>query len=96
MFFSLPISYKWKRNGERAFVPGTSISDRGRVLTIVNAPLDAEGGYICTANGKAGVAHKTISVVMESMLQFIAQNRFKTDHLFSRKFSENLKGNATK
>ena len=64
--FSLPISYTWKRTGGRDFVPGTTISDRGRVLTIVNAPLGAEGGYICTATGKGGVTHKTISVVMES------------------------------
>ena len=47
-------------------MPGTTISDRGRVLTIPNAPLEAEGGYLCTVNGKAGVADKTISVVMES------------------------------
>ena len=76
-FISLPLVYAWRRTDGRALVPGTTISDRGRVLTIPNAPLDAEGGYLCTVNGKAGVADKTISVVMESK-EFYEQRCEKT------------------
>ena len=38
------------------------------MLTIVDAPLAAEGSYICTANGAGGVSDKTISIIMESKL----------------------------
>ena len=74
----MPISYSWKRADGRGFVSGTKISDRGRVLTIANAPLEAEGGYICKAKGQGGVAYKTISLVMESKfvsLRFVPKSR---------------------
>lgn len=64
--FSLPLTYKWRRENGEPFVKGTALSDRNRVLTIKNAPLEAEGNYICTVS-RAGVSAKaTISLTLES------------------------------
>lgn len=63
-----PLSYSWRREDGRSFVPGTKLSDRNRVLTIKNAPLEADGNYICTCRRATG-AHdsKVITLSMEGM-----------------------------
>lgn len=45
--------YKWRREDGQSFIKGTSLSDRNRVLTIPNAPMEAEGNYICTVTRPA-------------------------------------------
>ena len=61
----LPVSYKWKRKDGRPFVKGTKIIDRNRVLIVPDAPLSAEGEYVCSVSCRNGVGSKTITVVME-------------------------------
>ena len=61
----MPLRYSWSREDGRPFAKGTKFEDLNRVLTIKNAGLDAEGNYICTAHGKGGIKHKTISLAME-------------------------------
>ncbi|XP_053378888.1 contactin-like isoform X2 [Mercenaria mercenaria] len=66
-----PLYYSWKREDGRPFVPGTTLSDLNRVLTIKNAPLEADGNYICTCRRDTG-AHesKVITLSMETKPYF--------------------------
>ncbi|KAL4221440.1 Immunoglobulin like [Mactra antiquata] len=45
--------YKWHRADGQPMIKGTKLSDRNRVLTIPNAPLEAQGNYICTVTRPA-------------------------------------------
>jgi len=47
------------------FESNTVFSDNNRVITITNATLEAEGNYLCTANGKGGVTSTTVTLSME-------------------------------
>ncbi|XP_053379339.1 contactin-3-like [Mercenaria mercenaria] len=47
------LKYKWHRQDGQPFIKGTTLSDRNRVLTIPNAPMEAEGNYICTVTRPA-------------------------------------------
>ncbi|WAR15477.1 CNTN5-like protein [Mya arenaria] len=47
----LPLEYSWYREDGRPFSLGTTLSDRNRVLTIRNTPIDAEGRYVCRCVG---------------------------------------------
>ncbi|KAL4221262.1 ATP-dependent RNA helicase ddx25 [Mactra antiquata] len=67
---SLPLRYSWRREDGRPFEKGTTLSDRNRVLTIVNAQLESEGNYICTVNGKAGVTSKVLGLSVEAKPYF--------------------------
>ena len=53
---------------------GTKIIDRNRVLIVPDAPLSAEGEYICSVSCRNGVGSKTITVIMEGNECFIEQN----------------------
>ncbi|XP_045162637.2 contactin-like [Mercenaria mercenaria] len=67
---SLPLKYSWRREDGRDFEPGTVMDDLNRVLTIKSAELEAEGNYICTVNGRAGVESKIISLTIETKPYF--------------------------
>ncbi|XP_060571800.1 contactin-3-like [Ruditapes philippinarum] len=68
---SHPLYYSWRREDGRPFVPGTVLSARNRVLTITNAPLEADGNYICTCTRNTGAsATQTITLSMESKPYF--------------------------
>lgn len=64
---SLPLKYSWSRADDQPFIKGTQFSDNNRVLTIANAPLEAEGDYICKVV-RQGIVSKTatISLLLES------------------------------
>ena len=53
---------------------GTKIIDRNRVLIVPDAPLSAEGEYICSVSCRNGVGSKTITVIMEGNECFIDRN----------------------
>lgn len=67
---SLPLIYSWRRKDGRPFEPSTKLSDLNRVLTIENPELQAEGDYVCTVNGRAGVTSKVISLTIEAKPYF--------------------------
>ncbi|KAL4221661.1 Contactin 1 [Mactra antiquata] len=68
---SHPLYYSWRREDGRPFVKGTVISARSRVLTITDAPMEADGNYICTCTRKTGAkASKIITLTMESKPYF--------------------------
>lgn len=69
-FPRIPIVYTWVRKEGRMFEPGTTFSDNNRVITITNATLEAEGNYICTADGKGGVTSQVITLSMEGRRLF--------------------------
>jgi len=60
------LKYEWYRADGRQMVPGTKLRDLNRVLTIDNAPLEAEGDYVCKCTRGSGVSKTmTISLVLE-------------------------------
>ncbi|KAH3788126.1 hypothetical protein DPMN_166257 [Dreissena polymorpha] len=64
---SLPLKYSWSRADGQPFVKGTQLSDNNRVLTIANAPLEADGDYICKVVRQGTVSKTaTISLLLES------------------------------
>ncbi|XP_045161359.2 contactin-like isoform X2 [Mercenaria mercenaria] len=66
-----PLFYSWRREDGRPFVPGTVLSSRNRILTIKNAPLEADGNYVCTCTRKTGTTvSKTITLSMETKPYF--------------------------
>jgi hypothetical protein len=69
----LPLIYSWRREDGREFEPGTTMDDLNRVLTIKSSELEAEGNYICTVNGRAGVESKMISLTIESKTYFLSK-----------------------
>ena len=66
----MPLIYSWHREDGREFEPGTVMDDLNRVLIIKSAELEAEGNYVCTVNGRAGVESKIISLTIESKMYF--------------------------
>ncbi|XP_052821309.1 contactin-4-like [Mya arenaria] len=56
----LPLEYSWYREDGRPFSLGTTLSDRNRVLTIRNTPIDAEGRYVCRCVGGSKTVKKTV------------------------------------
>ncbi|XP_052225224.1 contactin-like [Dreissena polymorpha] len=68
---SLPLMYSWSRADGQPFVKGTQLSDINRVLTIANAPLEADGDYICKVVRQGKVSKTvTISLFLETKPYF--------------------------
>lgn len=68
---SLPLTYSWHRQDGRPFEKGTEITHLGRVLTIYDAALTAEGNYVCTCVRNTGRrASKIVIVAMEAKPYF--------------------------
>ncbi|KAL4221697.1 hypothetical protein ACF0H5_019952 [Mactra antiquata] len=68
---TLPLYYSWHREDGRPFVEGTTLSDLNRVLIIENAPLEAEGNYVCTClRGTGSVASQTVIINMDAVPYF--------------------------
>ena len=67
-----PLFYSWRREDGRDFVPGTKIYGRNRILEIPNAPLEAEGNYICKCvRGTGDSAEKVISLAIEGIYSYL-------------------------
>ncbi|KAH3788886.1 hypothetical protein DPMN_167050 [Dreissena polymorpha] len=63
--------YSWSRADGQPFVKGTQLSDINRVLTIANAPLEADGDYICKVVRQGKVSKTvTISLFLESKYSY--------------------------
>lgn len=64
---TLPLTYSWYREDGRKFVTGTEAIDRGRVLIIKKATLEAEGNYVCKCvRGTGQSATKTVVLTIHA------------------------------